>query len=170
MSTGGGPATGRRPAGRGWDDPRGLRAGAIRYVQAAPRSAQEVRSYLLRRRAPRDLASRIVAECRSHGLLDDRASAALWTEQWSRRGYAWAVIRVKLSAKGFDEQTIETIGKTKACACDEEARARLVVQRVRGRSGPSTRVRLARRLSARGFDPDVIERLLGDPLTSLLSD
>ena len=151
-------------------DPRGLRAGAIRYVQAAPRSAREVWSYLDRRRVPRGLASRIVAECRSHGLLDDRVSAALWAEQWLRRGYAWAVIRTKLSAKGFHEQTIETIGKTLARACDEEARARLMVQRVRGRSSPSTRVRLARRLTARGFDPDVIERLLGDPLTSPLSD
>jgi len=29
---------------------------------------------------------------------------------------------------------------------------------------------LARRLASRGFDPDVIEQLLGDPLTFSLSD
>lgn len=151
-------------------DPRGILAGTLRYAQAAVRSTHEVRSYLRRRGVPQAVTARIIAECQARGVLDDRLSAALWAEQWSRRGYAWAAIRVKLNAKGFDEQTIHTIGKTKACASHEEARARLVVQRARGRPGPRARMRLARRLASRGFDPDVIEQLLGDPLTSPLSD
>ncbi|MBI4004197.1 MAG: RecX family transcriptional regulator [Candidatus Omnitrophica bacterium] len=134
------------------------------------RSTHEVRSYLRRRGVPPALTARLIAECQARGVLDDRLSAALWAEAWSRRGFAWAAIRVKLNARGFDERTIQTIGKTMARASQEEARARLVVQRVRGRPGPHTRVRLARQLSARGFDSDVIEQLLGDPLTFPLSD
>ena len=131
-----------------------------------------MRAYLRRRGLTTSLAARLLAECQARGLLDDAASAKLWADHWARRGFAWAAIRVKLSAKGFNDHTIQSIANVMARASDDETRARRVVsQRVPGGTfDPQQRMRLARLLSARGFDPGVIQRVLGASFAPTLSD
>ena len=149
-----------------------LLAATLGYAKAAVRSSHEVRAYLRRCGTPPSTATRLLAACRDRGLLNDQASASLWAEHWARQGYAWAAISLKLSVKGFDVQTIRSIGNALARVSDDETRARAVVsQRVRGgATDPHQRLRLARRLASRGFDPDVIQRVLGDSLASTLSE
>ena len=149
-----------------------LLTATLGYAKAAVRSSHEVRAYLRRCGIPPSTATRLLAACRDRGLLDDQASASLWAEHWARQGYAWAAISLKLSVKGFDVQTIRSIGNTLARVSDDETRARAVVsQRVRGGvTDPRQRLRLARRLASRGFEPDVIQRVLGEPLASTLSE
>ena len=132
-----------------------------RYVRSGVRSTQEVVTYLRRHGVPPTHAARLVTEYRAKGLLDDRASARLWAEHWARRGYATAAIRVKLSAKGFDEHVINSTIHQRYPPSDDEERARAVVaQRVRRTAVRPARARLARTLASRGFDSDVIERIL----------
>ena len=140
----------------------------LRYAQVGVRSTRDVLTYLERRGASRQITARILAECRALGLLNDRAAARLWAEQWARRGYAAAAIRLKLQAKGFDTQISDEAAARAGSASDDEARARLLVaSSLRRQSSRPGRVqRLARVLASRGFDPDLIERVLARPHAS----
>ena len=134
-----------------------------RYTGGSVRSTQEVRAYLERRGVPSTVAARVIAECQTLGMLDDEAGARLWADQWARRGYAWTAIHAKLSLRGFSDETVERAAKRLGMAGDDEARARLVAASLRRhRARPATRWSLARTLTSRGFDADVIERVLNE--------
>ena len=141
--------------------------GAVaRYVRSGVHSTREVVSFLRRRGVPSGNATRLVQTYQTQGWLDDRAGARLWAGQWARQGYASAAISCKLAAKGFDTQVIDEAINRAAPPSDDEARARAVLaQRAGHASGSPSRARLARALAARGFDADVIARLLGEPST-----
>ena len=101
----------------------------------------------------------------AQGLLDDHAAARLWAEQWARQGYAAAAIQLKLSDKGFPDGLVTNVITRYYPPTDDEARAReLLAQRTRAGPHRATRSRLARTLASRGFDADLIERLLGESL------
>ena len=152
----------RVAARRRWgDDPRRALAAAARYVRSGVRSTSEVLRYLQRRGLPPVAAARVVSGYCTRGLLDDRACARLWADHWARRGYAWAAIRVKLSAKGLANEAIAAAAGELDAPEDDMARARQIVA-AHTSSHAGARVRMARTLSARGFDADLIERLLNE--------
>ena len=134
------------------------------------RSNEEVCAHLRRRGVSPRRAARALAACRARGLVDDRACARLWAEHWARQGYAWAAIRLKLSAKGLTDDAIRVAEQSMGRAPDDAARARqVVVQRAR-RAGSRGRLGLARALASRGFDADVIDRILTESLGPIPSD
>ena len=136
---------------------------ALRYVRAGVHSRHEVRTYLHRRGVAVETGSRAIAGLCARGLLDDRACARLWADQWARRGYASASIRIKLVAKGLDEETINHAITQLRIFLDDEARAReLAARSARPRAGRRERTRVARRLASRGFDSDLIEQVLNE--------
>ena len=141
-------------------------AAVARFARRRVRSTAEVRAYLRRRGVSDVTAEHVLAACRARSLLDDPAAARLWAEQWARAGYAWSVIREKLTAKGFDEAVLERLERTVGTVAEDAARARGLitrdVQQPPHRNTAQERARLARRLTARGFDPELIESLLTD--------
>ena len=151
-----------------------------RYVRGGVHSTRELRAYLQRRGFTRSEAARLLERLKAAGAADDEAGARLWVEQWARAGYAWAAIHAKLSAKGFDERAIRRAAGRDAAADDRSRAFGVVAERLRravaegGR--PRTdlarrqRARLARRLAARGFDADLIERVLDESLGRRPSD
>ena len=153
------------------DDSSRALAAAIRYTRAGVHASRDVLAYLTRRGVPPGTAARLVSACQHRGLVDDRACARLWADHWARRGYAQAAIRVKLSAKGLDERTIEQAIARTGAALDDDARARaFVAERARRGSGRGARSRLARTLASRGFDPDLIAQVLDEPWGPTPSD
>ena len=144
---------------------RALTTAALRYARVGVRSTRDVLTYLERRGASPNTVARILADCRALGLLDDQAAARLWAEQWARRGYASAAIRMKLQAKGFDARVSDEAAARVGPASDDEPRARLIAAAAlrRPRSRPGRSQRLARLLASRGFDSDLIERVLAHP-------
>ena len=142
-----------------------LRAAIPRYVRSGVRSTHEVLHYLRRRGLSARAAARWVSAYQAQGVLDDRAAARLWADHWARQGYAAAAIRRKLTDKDFSDAIIQHIANRYCPPTDDEARARLLLAQ-RTRAGPqrATRSRLARTLTSRGFDTELIERLLGDSL------
>ena len=136
-----------------------------RYLRTGVRSTQEALTYLRRRGVPASRAASSVAASRAHGLLDDRAAARLWAGHWARQGYAAAAVQRKLAHKGFDEPASRDAIERACPPSEDEIRARLVLaQHVSRASGAAARPRLARALASRGFDSDVIERILGEPV------
>lgn len=151
-----------------------VRAGVLRYLRTGVRSTQDVLQHLSRRGLSLQRATGLVATFQAQGLLDDRAAARLWAEHWARQHYADSAIRLKLLAKGFDEPLARNTIARLACDADDEERARrLLAQRLpvrpacrRGAGGRPDRgrgrvsSRLARLLASRGFDSELIERVL----------
>lgn len=132
-----------------------------RYARTGVRSRQQLLTYLHRGGVPPRTAARLIAECETRGLVDDAAGARLWADHWARRGYGWAAIHAKLAARGFDARAIEAAGRRAGLASEDEMRARQFLTE-RLRTGRIDRARLARALGSRGFDPDLIERLLDE--------
>lgn len=139
---------------------------ATRYTRSRVRSVHEVRAYLQQYGLTARLTARVIAAGVSRGLLDDQAAAALWVEHWARHGYAWAAIRAKLAAKGFDERVVAEAGRLSGVTQTDEARARDVIQQASAKVARVSREQVARRLAGRGFDQDIIERILEDVTTS----
>ena len=139
---------------------------ALRYAGCHTRSILEVRTYLARRGASAEETSCAIAECQARNLLDDRACARLWADHWARQGYAWAAIHAKLTARGLDAVARDAAIPADAAA-DDAARARTLIgsRRAQGDTGRA-RVRAARRLAGKGFDPDLIAQLLEESFGS----
>lgn len=138
-----------------------VRAGVLRYLRTGVRSTRDALQYLSRRGLSLQRATGLVATFQAQGLLDDRAAARLWAEHWARQHYADSAIRLKLLAKGFDEPLARnTIARLLCDANDEERARRLLAQHLRRSSSRSVPSRLARLLASRGFDSELIERVL----------
>ena len=132
-----------------------------RYTRAHVRSTHEVLTYLKRRGVSPEVASKTVAEAQRHGILDDVAAARLSAEHWARSGYAGAAIQQKLTEKGFDAHASTAAVTSLGASSSDEARAREVVARLlRRKTGAFQRARVARTLILRGFDSELIERIL----------
>jgi SOS response regulatory protein OraA/RecX len=131
----------------------------MRYARGRVRSAHEVLAYLKRHQVSPRLLAHIVATCRAQGLVNDAACARLWAEEWARRGWAWGAIRGKLEAKGLPEEAIGTAEAQLGGEGGDRGRAQELIEQ-HGSAHPEARARIARRLASRGFDPELIERLL----------
>lgn len=160
------------PSARAW----GL---ARRWLRFGTRSTAELRTYLRSKQVPHALIPIMVQRAGAVGLVDDRACAALWATRLADQGYAREAIRRRLEAKGLAVPLQD----------DDESRAREVVQRVLSLAGardprpgiPRPRAegrgqtirglrlqrRLARLLAQRGFDSDLIDRVLAESFESL---
>ena len=111
----------------------------------------------------------ILDESVRRGWLDDQAAAKLLATHLADQGYAWNAVAERLLKKGFDAQLVRQLLRPLKRHADEAERARVVVAaRLRGRSAhdPRLRTQLARALARRGFDSDLIERVLADALGS----
>ena len=136
-----------------------------RYLRSGVRSTCEAVAYLRRRGVSSETAARLVKSGVTRGLLDDHAAARLWTEHFVEQGYAAAAIHEKLLAKGFDETVITRAVSRCAPASSEEARARTVADRhAKAPAGPRAAARITRALAARGFDAEMIERVVNERL------
>ena len=148
---------------------------AYGYARARVRSRQELLAYLRRRGYAAASVASAVAACANRGLIDDRACAVLWANAWARHGYAWAAIRLKLAAKGLGSQAVTEAERSIGSRPDDEARARALassyLHRSVNASPPRSRhgqaARLSRVLTSRGFDQDLIERILEESVGAL---
>jgi len=144
---------------------------AHRYVRSGVRSTRDVTDYLNRRGVSPETAAHVVADYQARGELDDLACAKLWAEHWSRSGYAWAAIQMRLEAKGLHEHTIQHVRGPLGTPSADEARARTLATRLLSRRlARQPRARLARLLAAHGFDAELIERLLSELTVSISTD
>jgi regulatory protein len=143
-----------------------------RYLRAGARSAHELRAFLRKRGVPESAVRSLVASSAKLGWVDDEACAKLCALHWANQGYATDAIRTRLLGKGLDPSIVFRILLRLHLAGDDEPRARALVQRQR--RATSSRQQTARRprqthrhlvglLARRGFDQDLIERVLGQP-------
>ena len=134
------------------------------YLRTGTRSRAEVRLYLQRRGLPSLEVVRVTRELERAGALDDRACAKLWMQRWMDEGYAWHLIRERLREKQLSERVIDELFS--ATRCEPDSRRLRAIATARWAclpaSDPRRRQRLARWLASRGFDLDLIERVLAE--------
>ncbi len=140
------------------------RAIAVKFTTGRVRSGRELEARLQRAGVAARLVRQVVNECLAAGLLDDEACARLWAGHWARRGYAWRVIEARLSAKGLAGALIErAAGVVGSGPTADEDRARMVAAVCASDPlDPRGRRRLAQRLAARGFETDLIGKVLSE--------
>ena len=123
---------------------------------------------------PAAVIQQVLDACARDGRLDEQAGVTLWANQLAERGYAGSAIQRQLDEKGFDAHVIaRTLQRLQAREPDEE-RARAVVRAQLRRQAAASRAfdagrrrqRVARLLAQRGFDSDLIERILVDAFNS----
>ena len=153
------------------DDPRRALVLARRYVRFGTRSIAEVRTYLQQQHVPQRLIERLIADCSREGLLDDRACAKLLATHLADRGYAWATIHEQLLAKGLDQRLVTQVLAPLEARADDATRARALVVQLRGRRREHRpRNRVARFLAQRGFDSELIDRVLAESFGPINAD
>ena len=132
----------------------GVATTALRYRDHSRRSLEE-------RLAGRGVApaagEAALAALERAGLVDDGRVASARAGTLASRGYGDAAIRFDLERRGIAGELVEAaLGGLDP----EPERARALV--AKGGGGPAA----ARRLAARGFDPGVLEDVLGSPFAA----
>jgi regulatory protein len=152
------------------DDPAEVLDAAARFLEARPRSEDEVRRKLLRLGYRADLVEDAVGRLLTIGYLDDEAFARSWVESRDRaRPRGEHALRRELGLKGVDRALIdEVLGARReelrsedeaATTPDEAAAERLLAKKlgpILREPDPRRRLQRAYALLARnGFAPDV---------------
>ena len=132
----------------------GVATTALRYRDHSRRSLEE---RLAGRGVTPAAGAAAIAALEQAGLVDDARVASARAETLASRGYGDSAIRFDLERRGIAGELVDAA----LAGLDSEAeRARSAVER-RG-AGPAA----ARRLASRGFDPGVIEDVLGSPFAA----
>lgn len=134
------------------------------------RTTQDAVAFLRRRGVSPEAAAALISECRARGLADDGALARLLADHWARKGYAWPAIRERLAARGLEARAIDEAGDRLRLPAGDAARAReaasafLARTRIARREPALAHARLARLLAARGFEEELIGRVVEEAL------
>lgn len=127
---------------------------ALNFLSYRPRSEDEVRRYLYRRKVPPNTSERVLARLRDGKLIDDQAFAQFWVENREafspRSGRA---LRSELRSKGIDDSTIAS----SISGDDSEAAYRAAQKKVRSLASADRdafRRKLLSFLQRRGFAYD----------------
>ena len=169
--------TGATSSSKRVGDSRALSA-LQRYLRGGIRSSNHARAYLERLGVAPAAQAQLLARCEAQGLIDDQLAVRLLAEHWARRGQAWVLIRHHLLEKGFDEDTVDRASRRLGLPTGDLQRARALTDAALRRSAAGRaaagrlrpRARLERLLASRGFDEELIERVVRERLGSDLSD
>lgn len=136
---------------------------ALNFLSYRPRSEQEVRLNLRRKKVPEDLAEKVIGRLKETKLIDDSSFAEYWRqnrETFSPRGQR--AIRMELRRKGVSQDAIEQALPEKA---DETESAFRVgskkAAKIGARDFREFRQKLGGYLVRRGYDYDVVNSVVG---------
>jgi regulatory protein len=144
-------------------DPRAVlvagRTIAMDRLAARDRSRGELLDALARRKFPEDVATVVVDQLQSEGLVDDERFARLWVEQRGRsKGLARSVLRMELQRKRVASEIIDVVLEGVDPDSERHAAHRLVQRKLRSVQGLDQSVqvrRLTAMLARKGYAPQV---------------
>jgi regulatory protein len=144
------------------DDPEVVLAAALRFLEARPRSASEVRRRLTGAGYREELVAAAIVRLTELGVLDDEAFARAWVESRDRvRPRGERALRSELAQKGIERQLSDDVLEQRAIEQPDAdaAAARRVLERHASAlarvADPRTRRQRAYALLARsGFDSE----------------
>lgn len=137
---------------------------AVRYLSFRPRSTEELRRHLVKKRVPETLITMVMERLRQRGYVDDREFARFWIANRDRfKPMGARALRYELRQKGLDDEIVDAL----LAEADEDERAFRAAQsrlsRYRGTTRREFRQKLGALLRRRGFAEsainDVVQRL-----------
>jgi regulatory protein len=141
---------------------------ALRKLAVSARSRSELQSALSSKKVPPDAARRVLDRLQGVGLIDDQQLAKDWVEsRQARRHLSRSALRRELQIKGLAREEIdlalESVGR------EEELRAArtLAAKKLSTMAAQPREVqrrRVAGALGRRGFNSDIVSRVLADLL------
>lgn len=135
-----------------------IKARALEWVMNRPRSGREFQSYMYRKKAEPDLASRLHEEFEGRGYISD-SNYALWLTDMRRRGgKSERAIRSELGSKGVKREIVQEVLQGNG---DELERLRQLVAKKRKLSRyQSNPQKFTQFLARQGFSFDDIKTVL----------
>lgn len=154
------------------DDPSLVLAAAVRFLEARPRSTDEVRRRLLTHGYRHDLVEGCIDRLVDLGVLDDEAFARSWVESRDRaRPRGERALRSELAKKGIDRQVSDDVLEERLIDqpdADAEAARRVLerhAQALARVADPRARRQRAYALLARsGFDSEIAVEAIASTL------
>ncbi len=149
-------------------DPKELaraRARALRLLGPAPLTGVQLTERLGRRGFSAEVVARVVQECIERGWVDDLDYARRWIERRREQGYGRARIAFELRHRGIEEAVADLALGEEAEGAELAAARRAAAKKVRGLGDLRERrdqARLARHLSARGFNSHTVRTILDE--------
>lgn len=148
-------------------DPTLVLEACLRFLEARPRSAAEVRRRLLQHGYRADLVEGAIERLTELGMIDDEAFARAWVESRDRaRPRGERALRQELARKGIERAVTDETLADRAVErpdADEEGARRLLARHASALervADPRARRQRAYALLARnGFDPDLAAAL-----------
>lgn len=133
----------------------------IRFLSYRPRSAEEVRRYLVKKKLPDSVIAVAIDRLRQRGYLDDAAFARFWIENRSSfKPMAPRALGYELRQKGVDADICNAL-VAELDAEDSAYRAAVKqIWRHRGKTRQEFKRRLGGMLRRRGFYADVISAVV----------
>lgn len=136
-----------------------------RFAMTRPRSEKEFRDYFKRKNFDESNHESILKKLRHLDFLDDTKFAKWWVDQRIKTKPI-KVIKLELSQKGIDRNTIEDV--LSETEIDEEKLAKNLLEkrmyRWKGLDKKTAKQKMSQFLMSKGFDWDVIEKTI-TPLT-----
>lgn len=143
---------------------------ALKFLSYRPRSEKEVKDNLLKKKAQSSIADLIINKLKEQRFLDDKEFAKWWIEQRTIvKPTGFRIIKIELKRKGINRELIEEIlENSDFLAHNELEMARGLVEKRIGRLKVLPREKIYNRLggflSRRGFDYDIIKKVIDEKL------
>jgi regulatory protein len=141
---------------------------AIRLLARRPHSRKEVTQKLRLRGCPDPILSEVLRRLIDKGYIDDAATCETYCQELIRKGFGPRVIRQRLASRGIDAGLIRSALTRHYLFEVVRENARRAALRKKGQlesrclKKNELRMRLARFLTQRGFEPDIIHEVMVD--------
>ncbi len=139
-----------------------LRARALEWVLLRPRSAKELKTYLMKKQADASLMQSIMDEFARKGYQDDESFARWWVDNRVRKNKSNIAIQSELTQKGI-ARSIADAALSQSGTQKERLRA-LVIQKKGVAKYKSDPTKFKRFLLGKGFRYSDIDEVLGDAI------
>ncbi|MDF0644523.1 MAG: RecX family transcriptional regulator [Nitrospira sp.] len=136
---------------------------SVRYLARFDRTTKQVEEFLRARGASPIQITRTVRRLATLRYLDDSAYAERWiASRLSRGPFGTVRLRVELLRRGLPEAVIDAALRRALGEVDQDALARRAVGLKQRRGSRLSRQQMLRLLRQRGFEEDVISRIMGE--------
>lgn len=138
---------------------------AVRHLARRDRTVAQVERFLREKGASPVQAKQTIGRLSDLRYLNDKAYAERWIEnRLARRPIGRERLRAELQAKGVAETVAESAIRKAFREVDEEALARRLLKARQEQGRRLTATQALRLLRQRGFDEEIIERMMGPDL------
>ena len=140
---------------------------ALKFLSYRPRSEKEIRDKLRRKKASEEIINKIISRLKENNFLNDEEFAKWWIEQRTNfKPRSVRLIKIELKQKGIDKELIdETIDHLPSTIDDLSSAKKLIEKRLpryKNLTPDKKFQKIARYLSSKGFDYDIIKEIFKD--------